>query len=562
MTDETTPQTIDGTNELPRAPVCSPCADNEDGRCCGTGECWLCPLSEAERAEDALVLSFQQRVAPWMLECFGAEVSRDLTERSHRFLEEALELVQAAGCTPSEAHQLVDYVFGRPIGEISQEVGGVMVTLAALCLAQDIDMHAAGETELARVWTKIDVIREKHAAKPKHSPLPGFFIPGALAAAAWSASAPAERRPADGAHELFSAWWPAYVRGCAPLALGAEHRATAWSAWQVATKATADLLQVGAEREDELAAMIGSISDALGLTKTEQFEANGADKILARIAALTAPNWPASVRPAHAQGRRASDAAAVVPLPLMRAAFLTTETWGEPHPAKSRYSMVFDFQSIRDLHAAQAEWVAMMAARSQQATAPAEPIRLLTPQPAPPRDVVPGKVHCSKCGFTLQRVNLYVNSGTTGAGGEETEPCPNDGTPLLPVTWEQEARDAWKVNEQFFDRMHLAELRLAWLHGPGSTNVEGYEWGIYRVKWENGQAAEVWQTASDFSDLDAARALLPQAPGTIPMEQVAEDASAQERCAALGCTLAELSEFEQWRARPRLERGEGDGHAD
>ena len=114
----------------------------------------------------------QQRVQPWLLECFGAEIAGDKQERNHRFLEEAVELVQANGCTASEAHQLVDYVFGRPVGEPAQEVGGVMVTLAALCLASGLDMHAAGETELARIWTKVDAIRAKQAAKPKHSPLP------------------------------------------------------------------------------------------------------------------------------------------------------------------------------------------------------------------------------------------------------------------------------------------------------------------------------------------------------------------------------------------------------
>ncbi len=89
--------------------------------------------------------------------------------------------------------------------------------------------------------------------------------------------------------------------------------------------------------------------------------------------------------------------------------------------------------------------------------APAEPVRLLAPRPAPARDVVPGKVHCAKCGFTLQRVNLYMLSGATGPGGEETEPCPNDGTPLLPVTWEQEAREAMRMAEQQFDRAHALE---------------------------------------------------------------------------------------------------------
>lgn len=120
--------------------------------------------------------SFQSRVQPWMLACFGEMIAGDREERNHRFLEEALELVQSTGCTESEAHQLVDYVYGRAIGEPNQEVGGVMVTLAALCLANALDMHEAGETELARIWTKVEQIRAKQAAKPKHSPLPGPTI--------------------------------------------------------------------------------------------------------------------------------------------------------------------------------------------------------------------------------------------------------------------------------------------------------------------------------------------------------------------------------------------------
>jgi hypothetical protein len=115
---------------------------------------------------------FQTRVQPWMLECFGAEIAADRIERNHRFFEEATEAVQANGMTRCEAHQLVDYTFDRPVGELHQEIGGVMVTLAALCLASGQDMHAAGETELARIWTKVEAIRAKQAAKPKHSPLP------------------------------------------------------------------------------------------------------------------------------------------------------------------------------------------------------------------------------------------------------------------------------------------------------------------------------------------------------------------------------------------------------
>lgn len=123
----------------------------------------------------------QHRVQPWMMECFGPTISADTQERNHRFLEEALELVQACGATQSEAHQLVDYVYGRPVGEKKQEAGGVMITLAALCLANGLDMHQAGEVELARIWTMVDQIRAKQAAKPKHSPLPAASHPDDLA---------------------------------------------------------------------------------------------------------------------------------------------------------------------------------------------------------------------------------------------------------------------------------------------------------------------------------------------------------------------------------------------
>jgi len=53
-------------------------------------------------------------------------------------------------------------------------------------------------------------------------------------------------------------------------------------------------------------------------------------------------------------------------------------------------------------------------------------------------------------------------------------------------------------------RLQRFEARMKWLHdcSTGCADAEGYEWGIYRVKWVNGQPAEVWHTNSDFSDLD------------------------------------------------------------
>ena len=115
---------------------------------------------------------FQKDVDNWMQTCFGPHVSADLLERCDRFIEEALELVQAAGYTEDRALALVEYVFGRPKGRFTQEVGGVMVTLSAMCNVLGIDYTEAGTIELARCWKRIDAIREKQKTKPHGSALP------------------------------------------------------------------------------------------------------------------------------------------------------------------------------------------------------------------------------------------------------------------------------------------------------------------------------------------------------------------------------------------------------
>lgn len=116
--------------------------------------------------------SYQKRVEQWLAACFTPEVRADRNERTHRFLEEALELAQANGCSHNDALVLVDYVFGREKGQPDQEVGGVMVTLASLCSATGLNMDDAGDRELERNWNRIDAIRAKQQSKPHGSPLP------------------------------------------------------------------------------------------------------------------------------------------------------------------------------------------------------------------------------------------------------------------------------------------------------------------------------------------------------------------------------------------------------
>jgi len=178
-------------------------ADYERGRADG----WAAGLDEAHGRPAASAEPFQTRVQPWLIECFGPTIAGDREERNQRFMEEALELVQSCGCTASEAHKLVGYVFGRPVGEPAQEVGGVMVTLAALCLANDLDMHVAGEKELARINAPETLlkIRAKQAAKPKYSPLPAAPVAAQAPVVAWMDDGSTTRGVGKPAYRVVSA---------------------------------------------------------------------------------------------------------------------------------------------------------------------------------------------------------------------------------------------------------------------------------------------------------------------------------------------------------------------
>lgn len=94
---------------------------------------------------------FQADVGKWMVEVFGEQIAMDPLERIMRFLEEALELAQAEGMTAAEVGRVVDYVYGRPTGETVQEVGGVMVTLAAFCFRREVSLKGAALTEFDRI---------------------------------------------------------------------------------------------------------------------------------------------------------------------------------------------------------------------------------------------------------------------------------------------------------------------------------------------------------------------------------------------------------------------------
>ncbi len=116
--------------------------------------------------------TFQQRVSEWSSACFGPVIPLDRLERGDRLLEEIFELLQSGDYPVERVAMLRDYVWSRPVGEPVQEMGGAYVTLSLYAWAHGLDMRNAAETELARVWTKVEAIRAKQLTKPKGSPLP------------------------------------------------------------------------------------------------------------------------------------------------------------------------------------------------------------------------------------------------------------------------------------------------------------------------------------------------------------------------------------------------------
>lgn len=113
----------------------------------------IAALARRHGGADDRLATFQSAVSKWMVETFGDKIAMDPLERIMRFLEEAMELAQTLGMTEAECGRVASYVWGRPAGEVNNEVGGVMVTLAALCHRQEVDLSAAALGELTRIDT-------------------------------------------------------------------------------------------------------------------------------------------------------------------------------------------------------------------------------------------------------------------------------------------------------------------------------------------------------------------------------------------------------------------------
>jgi hypothetical protein len=103
----------------------------------------------------------QQRwIEQWCLEMFGKESTLDVTYRGLRFAEESIEAAQAAGVTEDVLHNLVSFIFSRPVGEL----GGCGVALMALATAAGVSQEECELTEVSRLASKPKAYWEERAA--------------------------------------------------------------------------------------------------------------------------------------------------------------------------------------------------------------------------------------------------------------------------------------------------------------------------------------------------------------------------------------------------------------
>ena len=114
----------------------------------------------------SLLALFQDEVTAWVTGPLWHDMFDGQARAAARVVEEALELFQASGGTMLEADVISEHVWSRPVGEVSQELAGVMVSLLAAATANGYNLEAVTNTEIQRiVFIPKEVLLEKQAFK-------------------------------------------------------------------------------------------------------------------------------------------------------------------------------------------------------------------------------------------------------------------------------------------------------------------------------------------------------------------------------------------------------------
>ncbi len=105
----------------------------------------------------------------------------------------------------------------------------------------------------------------------------------------------------------------------------------------------------------------------------------------------------------------------------------------------------------------------------------------------------PGIWRCAKCNFRLVQSNLHAASGAITTRDKPGDTCPNDGSPMWRVSWQEDASAATQWGEQQFDRAIKAETANAEL--VESAFIAGSAWRgsqeCFPYRWES-EAAKAY----------------------------------------------------------------------
>lgn len=113
----------------------------------------------------------QQRILAWAIDVFGHHKACTMAIRGNRFLEEAIEVAQAAGVHEDVAHHIVKGVYSRKTGQLKQEIGAAGITLLSLAELAGIDADHEEAIEMYRVF---GIPKEEWTARERRKLESGF----------------------------------------------------------------------------------------------------------------------------------------------------------------------------------------------------------------------------------------------------------------------------------------------------------------------------------------------------------------------------------------------------
>lgn len=107
----------------------------------------------------------QKELATLVTATWSHELMYNPRERALRFLEEAVELVQAMRLTRDEVFTSVLRVYSRPPGDAPKEIGQVYQTLLCTAEALDVDASAQLEQNVEYIRNNRDLLRSRFLQK-------------------------------------------------------------------------------------------------------------------------------------------------------------------------------------------------------------------------------------------------------------------------------------------------------------------------------------------------------------------------------------------------------------